>query len=257
MAGDTPNIQLRQIALVTRDMDRVSADMCDVFHINIAFHDPALHTLGLHNSLMAIGNQFIEVVAPLKENTSAERYLNRRGGDTGYMLIFQTTDHDKHKKLVEQSGVRIVAQFNSPGFHNMQLHPADTGGLFIEIDQQDGVDQWHPAGPHWHNTVDTSWVSAITGANVACHDPEHTASRWGQLLDVPVTIGANCGRHKIRVGTSSIRFIPVGDRGEGLESIELSTTHRKNIIQRAHARSLPHDDNGVFIGGVWCVLNDA
>lgn len=256
MASDTPIVHLRQVALVTHDRDRVVADLCDVFHVNIAFHDPALLTLGLHNSLMAIGNQFIEVVAPLEKNTLAERYMNRRGGDTGYMLIFQTSDRHKHKKLIEQHNVRVVAQFDAPGFHNMQLHPADTGGLFIEIDQQDDADQWHPAGSQWQETVDTSWVSAITGANVTCQDPDGTSSLWGQLLDTPVTIGANCGRHKLRVGTASISFIPVGERGEGLESVDLATTHRQQIIERAHARSLPHDGNRVLIGGVWFVLND-
>ena len=35
------------------------------------------HSLGLIN--LPLGDTFIEIVTPVKENTTAERFLNRRG----------------------------------------------------------------------------------------------------------------------------------------------------------------------------------
>jgi hypothetical protein len=230
--------------------------LCNVFHVNIAFHDPSLHSLGLHNSIVAVGHQFIEVVAPITDNTTAERYRQRRGGDTGYMLIFQTDNHEKHMQIVGDQQVRIVGQFSAPGFRNMQLHPVDTGGTFIEIDQQDGEDMWHPAGRVWKETVDTTFVTAISGADVACNDPEEVSQLWSQLLDTPVSIGSNCGRHKLRLGTETIRFVPTNSHIEGIDAVEILTTHREEIVARAQARALPHSESHVVIGGVSFLLKD-
>lgn len=252
----SPSLRLRQIALVAKDRDAVTNQLCAVFHVNVAFHDPALEPLGLHNSLVAVGEQFIEVVSPIRDNTTAERYRQRRGGDTGYMLIFQTGDHDKHRALVEKHNVRIVANFSAPGFHNMQLHPSDTGGVFFEIDQEDDPQKWHPAGKKWRETVDTTSVRSISSVDIACTDPAHTAQRWSQLLDIPVSIGTNCGRHKLRLGNETICFVPVGGRGEGLETVEILTTQREEIISRAIELSLPHGNDHVVIGGVTFVLKN-
>lgn len=257
MSNTAPSLRLRQIALVAQDRDVVTQQLCTVFHLNIAHHDPALEPLGLHNSLVAVGDQFIEVVSPIRDNTTAERYRQRRGGDTGYMLIFQTNDHAKHRALVEKHDVRIVADFSSPGFRNMQLHPADTGGIFFEIDQEEDPDKWHPAGKHWRDTVDTTYVHGISGVDVACVDPEETANRWSQLLDVPVSIGSNCGRHKLRFGSEAIRFVPAGYRGEGLETIEIRTSEREKVLRRAFELSLPHTADQLEIGGATFVLKDA
>ena len=50
----------------------------------------------------------------------------------------------------------------------MQLHPADTGGSFLEIDQQEGgldpMGAWSPAGRTWQEAIRTDRVSAITAA---------------------------------------------------------------------------------------------
>ena len=39
---------------------------------------------GLENTLMPVGRNFLEVVAPIQEGTAAGRYLDRRGGNGGY-----------------------------------------------------------------------------------------------------------------------------------------------------------------------------
>ena len=249
-------IRLRQIALVASDRDVVTKQLCDVFDLRVAYHDPALETLGLHNSLVTVNDQFLEVVAPIRENTTAERYRQRRGGDTGYMVIFQTNDHAKYRALVEQHNVRVVADFSAPGFHNMQLHPADTGGVFFEIDQEDDLNKWHPAGQNWRDTVNTTLIHSISSIDVACSNPEHTAQRWSQLLDVPVSIGSNCGMHKLRLGTETIRFVPAGNRGEGLESVEIATSSIDDVITRARKLSLPCNNNSVTIGGVTFILKN-
>ena len=66
------------------------------------------------------------------------RYLERRKGDGGYMVILQCDDHPPRKRRVEQLGIRRVMESDTPKYTTMQLHPRDTGGSFLEIDFQPG-----------------------------------------------------------------------------------------------------------------------
>ena len=182
-------LHLRQIALVARDLDPVVADLRAVLGLAEGYHDPHIHRLGLRNEVLTVGSQFLEVVAPIREGTTAERYLDRRGGDGGYMVITQTDDHAAHRARVDELGVRIVGQFDDDGFTDIQLHPADTGGTFLEIDRQDGDDPegpWSPAGPDWPAARRTDVVDGITGAEIQCVDPDRVAARWSAIVAIEV-----------------------------------------------------------------------
>jgi hypothetical protein len=61
---------------------------------------------------MPIGDTFIEVVAPVEEGTTAGRLLDKRGGDGGYMAIFQVDDIAAARANAERLGVRVVARFD-------------------------------------------------------------------------------------------------------------------------------------------------
>ena len=74
-------IQLRQICLVARELEPVIQDLTAILGINRCFVDPGVGKFGLENTLMPIGRNFLEVVAPVEEGTAGGRYLTRRNGD--------------------------------------------------------------------------------------------------------------------------------------------------------------------------------
>ncbi len=74
-------IQLRQICLVARDLASVIDDLTHILGINTCFIDPGVGRFGLENTLLPIGRNFLEVVAPIEENAAGGRYLQRRNGD--------------------------------------------------------------------------------------------------------------------------------------------------------------------------------
>jgi len=98
-------LRLRQLALVAQDLDPVVDDLKSVFGVEVAFNDPGVSTFGLKNAVIPVGHQFVEVVAPIEENTAGGRYLERRNGDGGYMVILQTDDHPPYKQRVDELGV--------------------------------------------------------------------------------------------------------------------------------------------------------
>ena len=179
---------LRQVAVVTSDLEAAVAELASVFRLRIAYNDPGVEMFGLRNALLPVGTQFIEVLTPLRAGTAAGRQLERAGGDSGYMVICHTDDHERRRQRVEELGVRIAFEAVDHGYRIMQLHPADTGGSFLEVDYQPGGEDptgpWGPAGPSWQDAVCTDVVDGISSVTVASRHPDETAARWAAILEV-------------------------------------------------------------------------
>lgn len=249
-------LRLRQIALIARELEPVLEDLRGVLGIEVGYRDPGVAAFGLENALLPIGNQLLEVVAPVEEGTAGGRFLDRRGGDGGYMVITQCDDHAPRRRRVEELGVRIVHSFERPQFRNMQLHPKDTGGSFFEIDEQlgpgahDPDGPWDPAGGEaWKAARRTEVVSGITGAEVQAEDPERVATRWAEIAELPVVRDA-AGNPCVELMDATVRFVPITDgRGEGLGGIELRVVDREALLSAAKARGCYVSDDQVLICG--------
>ena len=250
-------IRLRQICLVAEQLAPVVDDLKAVFGLEVCFVDPAVQAFGLENSLFPVGNNFLEVVAPIQDNTAAGRYLKRRNGDGGYMVICQCDSHETQlarKARAAELGVRIALDHEEPGFHVMQLHPADTGGAFFEIDwdaKMEPEGHWAPAGGgDWPAQRRTEIVSAYAGVELQSPDPQSLAERWSSIAELPLGRDAR-GRIEMRLENVGIRFVEMGDeRGEGLAGLDLKVVDRAQLLQRAEERGCRASDNQVVVCGV-------
>ena len=148
--------RLRQVALVAHDLDATVTQLCDTLGLTVCFSDPGVGEFGLHNALMVIGDQFLEVVSPTEPGTAAGRQLDRREGDGGYMVIYECDDLDDRLTKFSERDVRIVWAGDFPTIRGRHLHPADVGGAIVSIDRSDGpareLDLGGPrlAGPSGH-----------------------------------------------------------------------------------------------------------
>ena len=248
-------LRLRQICLVAEELAPAVDALSDVLGLATCFHDPAVGVYGLENALLPVGTNFLEVVAPLdlKENTAGGRYLKRRGGDGGYMVILQCDNVEERRTRVGELGVRVANALNYNDFTGIQLHPHDTGGCMLENDQMDGDQSsdgpWHPAGGSWKDAVRTDRTTAMVAAELQSHNSDALASRWGKILAVPVTNG-NSGVPEIVLDNATLRFVEAtDDRGEGLGGLDLEVADRAAILAVAAARGLAVDNDMVMICG--------
>ena len=101
-------LRLRQLCLVTNNLNQIERDLKSIFELDVCHRDPSVEKFGLHNFLMPIGTNFLEVVAPFQENTSAGRYLQKSGGDGGYMIIMQCDDVENAKDRIVSLGHRLI-----------------------------------------------------------------------------------------------------------------------------------------------------
>lgn len=232
----------------------VLEDLDAVFGLEPAFRDPGVATFGLENAVLPVGNQFLEVVAPVREGTTAGRYLERRKGDGGYMVITQCDGHAPVKARVTDLGIRKVLEFDHADYHCMQLHPADTGGSFLEIDEQVGGEAldgpWEPAGRDWQRARRTHVVDGIAAAEVQAAEPDKLAARWGEIVAIEVTADA-AGHPTLVLANAVVRFVPAVDgRGDGLGGIDLRATDAGAAQAAAERRGLLAADGTINLCGM-------
>jgi hypothetical protein len=248
---------LRQICLVAADLNKVIDDLKNVLGLEVCYVDPNVVIFGLQNSLLPIGTNFIEVVSPVKDGTTAGRYLERRGGNGGYMVLIQAdsqADRDACRSRARDMGIRVAWEFTLETSHFMQLHPADTGGCFFEIDWDDKnqhTGHWVAAdGLKWKSHVKTDLVSEIKGVEIQSGNPDKLAARWSAIVDIPLRDGPD-GRPEIPLNNAVIRFVKAEDgRGEGLGGIDIKATDPAGLLGAAAKRGLKMSEAQVMIGGV-------
>jgi hypothetical protein len=240
-------VRLRQIALVAEDLGETTGALCDVLGIEVAFHDPGVKVFGLENAVMPIGDGFLEVVSPIADDAPARRYRARRGGDAGYMVMVQTHRFDDDRTRLEAEGVRIVWSGELPDIRGMHLHPKDTGGALLSLDEPKPPESWRWAGPDWEDHVRRERVSGLRGATIACADPHAVATRWSHLLERPVMARAF---PTLELDASFLRFVAAdGPAEEGLVGFTVAARDPEAVLAAARARGLETGPDHVTICG--------
>jgi hypothetical protein len=244
-------LRLRQICLVARELGPAVDDLKAVLGIETCFHDPNVGVYGLENALLPVGPNFLEVVAPVEENTTAGRYLERRQGDGGYIVILQCDDPQARRARMANIGVRIINTLDYGDFLGTQLHPRDTGGSMLECDWNEGDGApdgpWHPAGGDWKGAVRTDRTRAMIGAELQSDDPARLAARWAEILERPLTTGQV---PEIALDNAALRFTDARDgRGEGLGGVDLEVADRQAILDAAADRGCVVDGDAVTVCG--------
>ena len=176
-------VRLRQAVLVARELEPVSEHLRSELGLGEPFADPGVGAFGLCNAVYAIGDTFLEVVSPTQTDTTAGRYLDRRG-DGGYMVIFQLSDLDAARERASAMGMRVVWQLDLSDISGTHLHPADTRGAIVSLDRADPPGSWRWGGPDWTGREGTGAPGRLGGVTIAVSDPVATAARWGELLGV-------------------------------------------------------------------------
>jgi hypothetical protein len=242
-------MRIRQIALVAADLPRTLGDLRFVLGLGEAYSDPGVGVFGLANGVFPIGEHFLEVVSPKQEDTSAGRYLQRRDGDGGYMVIFQSRNLDERRERLEAHGVRIVWEIELEDIATAHLHPRDTGGAIVSVDEARPYESWRWAGPSWKDEVRTQRVAGIAGVEIQGAEPDALAARWARIFELP---SGRDARRLVLDDGGVILFVEDTDgRGEGIRSVLLRANDADAIREAARQRGLLVDEDGaVRVGGV-------
>ena len=172
--------------MAAADRDEVVAAWAGELGLGAPFHDPGVETFGLHNSVVPVGDTFLEVVSPLVpgDGCPAERFMRRLGGDCGYMAIFQVEDMDGARAHLDRCGLRRVLDIDLDDIRCSHVHPADVGAAIVSFDQATPPGSWRWAGPAWAGEVRSDVATGVAGIRLAAEDADSLAERWGAALAV-------------------------------------------------------------------------
>lgn len=249
-------IYLRQVCLVARQLASVADLLVDVFSLKPAYQDEEVGRFGLENVVFAVGTNFLEVVAPIRPETAAERFLERRSGDGGYMIIGQVLSPSEQAACRERAakrGVRVAWEAQRPGWKIMQLHPRDMQAAFFEIDWEAASDprgHWSPAGGDaWQGSASNAAALSIDGLELRAPDADALADLWADVAGTPVVEKA--GWPTVVLENADLRFVRANE-GElpRISGVDLQVSDKAGILERANLRGSPVSRASLEIGGV-------
>lgn len=237
-------VRLRQLVIAAEALKTAEA-LAEVLGLGPGFPDPGVAEFGLVNRVYALGDQFLEVVVPTALTAPAARFISR-GGEGGYMAIFQTDDIAATRARLDTMNIRRVWNIDLPDISASHLHPGDIGAAIVSIDEARPDSSWRWGGPDWEkNTV----PGRLTGAVVTTRDPVGLAAHWGKALGAPVSGKA------VKLADAQIEFHQGTE--ERLAKFRVSVPEPGAAAARAIRRGLDVVDNEVRIGGVGIVLETA
>ncbi|GGY73344.1 VOC family protein [Marinobacter zhanjiangensis] len=249
-------IHLRQVCLVAETLESCQGNIEAAFQTPVCHRDPDVANFGLENALFAFGSQFLEVVAPVRDGTAAGRFLERKGGDGGYMVICQVptlAEQADVRRRAEANQVRVAFESDHGSWNIMQLHPRDMGAAFLEVDWDEQADMqgnWQPAGGlTWTDKAGAGIVSAITGVELSGRDPQRLAEHWSQVTGLPVS--SHNGHPAIHLANAVLRF-SYGETfsDQGLTGVDVKAPEPTGILRRAAETGLPAGPDEFRLCGV-------
>lgn len=210
---------------MARDCDRVADELQEAFGWPHPFHDPGVGQFGLTNAVFAVGDTFVEVVAPAQPDTAAGRYLRRRGGDGGYMAIFQVPDIAAARARLASLGVRIVWTADLPDIAGTHLHPGDVPGAIVSVDWAAPPQSWRWAGPTWTGRAPEHSAGGLSGLTIEVADPPAAARQWAAVLGISGG-GGRSAVVELPDSGQRLQFVPAqAGQGEGITGVTIAGLH--------------------------------
>ena len=130
-------MKLRQCVFVCKDLESSRRGAVRHLGIEVAYRDPGVAKWGLANVVCPTGHDFLEIVSPDQPGTSAGRYIERRKGDGGYMVIIQVPDAGGGARADHRRSACAPSRRRTwPNTSTRHFHPADTAGVLLSLDRR-------------------------------------------------------------------------------------------------------------------------
>jgi methylmalonyl-CoA/ethylmalonyl-CoA epimerase len=184
--------RLRQVAFLVKDLEDAKCLYGRYLGMETC-HSEDLSRYGLQNAVLPAGNgTFIELLQPTTGDSSAARYLERRG-EAPYMLIFETREYDRLIPHLKSMGVRLSeepAAETSSGidYRRAFVHPSSANGTLLEIlEVAGGSNPWPSAGPDWQSLEHKPLTKQMRQMAVLVRDLDQAVDRWEKMFGITAT----------------------------------------------------------------------
>ena len=124
------------IGVAVEDLDAAIALHEEAYGMAVA-HREIVEEQGVEAVLLDVGENHVELLRPLDEETPVGRFLSKRGPGLHH-VAYQVTDVQATLDTLRDRGLRLIDETPRTGIRGSRvafLHPASSGGVLTEIVQ--------------------------------------------------------------------------------------------------------------------------
>jgi methylmalonyl-CoA epimerase len=128
--------RIDHIGVAVADLEAAIALHADTYGMVVA-HRETVAAQGVEAVLLDVGENHVELLRPLGDETPVGRFLARRGPGLHH-VAYQVADIEAALADLRTAGVRLIDEAPRTGIRGSRvafLHPASSGGVLTEIVQ--------------------------------------------------------------------------------------------------------------------------
>jgi methylmalonyl-CoA/ethylmalonyl-CoA epimerase len=128
--------RIDHIGVAVEELEPALALYRDSFELQVA-HREVVEEQGVEAVLLDVGENHVELLAPLGPDTPVGRFLASKGPGIHH-VAYQVADIDKTLEALAQAGMRLIDEQPRIGIRGSRvafMHPRSTAGVLTEIVQ--------------------------------------------------------------------------------------------------------------------------
>ena len=128
--------RIDHVGVATEDLDAAIALYGERLAMPTA-HREVVSEQGVEAVLLDVGENHVELLAPLGDDTPVGKFLAKKGPGLHH-VAYAVSDIDKALNELKEAGVKLIDEEPRTGIRDSRvafLHPASTGGVLTEIVQ--------------------------------------------------------------------------------------------------------------------------
>jgi methylmalonyl-CoA/ethylmalonyl-CoA epimerase len=128
--------RIDHIGVAVEEIEPALALYRDGLELEVA-HREVVEEQGVEAVLLDVGENHVELLAPLSADTPVGKFLAKQGPGLHH-VAYQVTDIDATLRALEQAGLRLIDERPRIGIRGSRVafvHPRATGGVLTEIVQ--------------------------------------------------------------------------------------------------------------------------
>jgi methylmalonyl-CoA/ethylmalonyl-CoA epimerase len=128
--------RIDHVGVAVQEIDASLALYRDLFELEVA-HREIVQEQGVEAVLLDVGENHVELLAPLGPDTPVGRFLAKQGPGLHH-VAYQVSDIDSTLAALKQAGTALIDEQPRVGIRDSRvafLHPRASGGVLTEIVQ--------------------------------------------------------------------------------------------------------------------------
>jgi methylmalonyl-CoA epimerase len=128
--------RIDHVGVAVEDLDAALELYADVLKMPVV-HRETVTEQGVEAILLDVGENHVELLAPLGPDTPVGKFLAKKGPGLHH-VAYQVADIEATLEALKDAGTRLIDETPRVGIRNSRVafvHPASTGGVLTEIVQ--------------------------------------------------------------------------------------------------------------------------